>query len=45
MRQYAYEYNVCAEVLYMQIELKGHCLDSVEEIQQIATAGLMAIPK
>jgi len=36
MRQDAYECNVCVEVLYMQIVLKGHGFASVEEIQQKA---------
>lgn len=45
MRQDAFEYNVCVEVLYMQIVLKGHCIASVEEIQQKATVGLTAIIK
>ena len=42
MRQDAFEYNVCVEVL---IGLKGHCFASVEEIQQKATVGLTAIIK
>lgn len=45
MRQDAYEYNVCVEVLYMQIVLKGHCFASVEEIEQKATVGLTAVTK
>jgi hypothetical protein len=45
MRQDACEYNVCVEVLCMQIGLKSHCLASEEEIQQKATVGLIAITK
>jgi hypothetical protein len=45
MRQGTCKYNVCVEVLYMQIGLKGHCFASVEEIQQKITAGLTDIPK
>jgi len=45
MRQDACEYDVCVEVLYMQIGLKGHCFASVEEIQQKPTVGLTAITK
>ena len=45
MRQDACEFNVCVEVLYMQIGLKGHCFAAVEKIQQKATVGLTAITK
>lgn len=45
MRQDACEYNVCVEVLYMQIGPKGHCFASVEDIQQKATKGPHGHPK